>query len=350
MAMRVIVLLLVTASKSAHAAFEPRRKLHWPSAKASTDPHDEHDNDRHNYEHDEQDTYHDNYEHGVRHDEHGHDKHRHDNVDNYRDSQHNEYGYDEHGHDEHGYEEHGHGHDKHRDNDLDQLDGDVDVEDRVNQHHRHHLDNNAMPGRAELVKESSSSPVIVKASKEKKDEPEVKKAEEVTAAPSPPRQKSPLAQKEEAIKEPVKEIEESPKKESKEEDVGMVQEDKAETKSAEAAKAAPAGDDREERLQRFAKESHLIPQAMEALRNLKPDLQDKIMEEGPIKPGCNPIIVLMNRIKESKDVQMHSVLRESWQQVLLTGERLRAAADAERARRLEEERLRDEAEQQRILV
>lgn len=57
--------------------------------------------------------------------------------------------------------------------------------------------------------------------------------------------------------------------------------------------------DREVRLKRFADQSKLIPQAMEALRNLKPDLQDKIMEEGPIKEGDgNPIIVLMNRIKE----------------------------------------------------
>jgi len=148
-------------------------------------------------------------------------------------------------------------------------------------------------------KESSSSPVIVKASKEKKDEPEVKKVEEVKAASSPPRQQSPVAQKEEAKTEPVKEVEESPKKETKEVDAGMGQEEKkAEATTEEAAKAAPAGDDREERLQKFAERSGLIPQAMEALRNLKPDLQDKIMEEGPIKPGCNPIIVLMNRIKE----------------------------------------------------
>jgi len=57
--------------------------------------------------------------------------------------------------------------------------------------------------------------------------------------------------------------------------------------------------DREVRLKRFADQSKLIPQAMEALRNLKPDLQDKIMEEGPIKEGDgNPIIVLMKRIKE----------------------------------------------------
>lgn len=57
--------------------------------------------------------------------------------------------------------------------------------------------------------------------------------------------------------------------------------------------------EREIRLRRFAEQSKLIPQAMEALRNLKADLQDKIMEEGPIKEGDgNPIIVLMNRIKE----------------------------------------------------
>merc|ERR1711988_1796712 len=53
------------------------------------------------------------------------------------------------------------------------------------------------------------------------------------------------------------------------------------------------------RLASFAEQSRLIPQAMEALRNLKPDLQDKIMEEGPIREneGKNPIVVLMNRIK-----------------------------------------------------
>ena len=50
---------------------------------------------------------------------------------------------------------------------------------------------------------------------------------------------------------------------------------------------------------------------MEALRNLKPELQDKIMEEGPIKEGDgNPIIVLMKRIKEVAEWAQQEADRE----------------------------------------
>ena len=57
--------------------------------------------------------------------------------------------------------------------------------------------------------------------------------------------------------------------------------------------------DREWRVQNFGEESKLIPQALEALRALRPELQDKILNDGPIQEGeGNPIIVLMKRIKE----------------------------------------------------
>lgn len=76
-------------------------------------------------------------------------------------------------------------------------------------------------------------------------------------------------------------------------------EEKKSTKEKHIQEVPEELPEREIRLRRFAEQSKLIPQAMEALRNLKADLQDKIMEEGPIKEGDgNPIIVLMNRIKE----------------------------------------------------
>ena len=49
-------------------------------------------------------------------------------------------------------------------------------------------------------------------------------------------------------------------------------------------KATPDLPEREVRLRHFAEQSKLIPQAMEALRNLKPDLQDKTL--GSKRIGC----------------------------------------------------------------
>merc|ERR1719329_1081149 len=54
-----------------------------------------------------------------------------------------------------------------------------------------------------------------------------------------------------------------------------------------------------ERVRRFVEDSGLDHRALDALKGLRPELQKKLMEEGPIPPGGQgPLVVLMTRIRK----------------------------------------------------
>jgi len=67
--------------------------------------------------------------------------------------------------------------------------------------------------------------------------------------------------------------------------------------AAETSSGSPLKTEQAEKVRTFVRQSGLDHRAEEALKSLRPELQDQLMEEGPIE-GPAPLLVLMGRIRK----------------------------------------------------
>jgi len=67
--------------------------------------------------------------------------------------------------------------------------------------------------------------------------------------------------------------------------------------AAETSSGSPLRTEQAEKVRTFVRQSGLDHRAEEALKSLRPELQDQLMEEGPIE-GPAPLLVLMGRIRK----------------------------------------------------
>jgi hypothetical protein len=111
---------------------------------------------------------------------------------------------------------------------------------------------------------------------------------------SPPEQKGPFGRP--AFSFSMK------KEEQKESGNGMQMQDVAVAGRVQASAPLTSAEEQLEPVKQFVKLSGLDERALEALRGLRPELQNKLMAEGPIPPGgSGPLHALMDRIRRVVD-------------------------------------------------